>query len=328
VPAPIASAPGLRAYDPLAAPAGAPGAPAPSFDHAPYDVIERLEQARAAVRDNDPRLATGLYTWVWERAETLDPAARAYRRTLLPDEILHLASQNKPTRERFGDIRDQLSRRLLYVGFGDLMVWFTLNEICGDPQENINYLDLYTNDRDEAAMMPRAHYAAYRLIAAREKFIDPWRVDEPARRGSKSAMPADPDGAALAHVRAVARRLNEPRKASITPEDFDTLQAFRRGYLIDESARLHTALLRAGRDPLAREAIDVALKALPDGADRAQLLNSTVFCALALGMARPEVHAGYLAQADALGFGNLTLELRLREATPAPQPATGTRARP
>ena len=149
-------------------------------------------------------------------------------------------------------------------------------------------------------------------IGAREKFIDPWRIDGPSTPGSRSAMPSDPDGAALAHVRAVARRLGEPRKSNIPADEFDKLQTFRREYLIDEAARLHVALLRAGRDTLAPEAIEVALAALKQDADRAQLLNSAVFCALATDQAR-EMHAGFLTDAAALGRANLTLELRLNE---------------
>lgn len=279
---------------------------------APYDLMERLTEARAAAADGRLRLATGLYTWLWERSEELDPASRAFRRCILPLELRTLAAREPNARKRFGDVRDQLSRRLVYIGFDDLMTWFTLNEVCGDDAENVSYLDLYQNSVDEATMMPRGHFHAYRLIGARDKFIDPWRVDRPSRPGSRSAMPGDADGAALAHVRAVARRLGEPRKPSIPDDEFAALQTFRRGYLIDETARLHVALLIAGRDDLAQTAVEIAITALPQAPDRGQLLNSTVFCALATDRAAP-LHAGYLKDAAALGYPNMTLTLRLHE---------------
>ncbi len=245
---------------------------------AEVDVWDRLESARRAAGVGNLHAATGLYTWIWERADELDPAFAPARRSFLAGEIADLAARRDPCRERFALLRDDRARRLLWADYDDFHEWCVLAAISGHDDFILEWLGCFMGDPHEATMLPRADKAAYDLLLARERFTDPWELgDDPAGR-----------------VKRLAALLRARRPDTIPPDDWQRLQDFIAEHLFHEACRLHAACLRAGRDDLA-QAIAATLLA---ARDTPQARYALVTTALVAGVPHP-MHTPILDEADA-----------------------------
>lgn len=243
------------------------------------DVLEMLAEARSAVEKGDLYRATGLYTWLWERAAAVDPAFRAVRRGVIADEMRRLARDRDGARERFTAMRDEFGKRLLWADFDDIFEWFVMNEIIGEDVESLRKLDFEMNDPQMATMMPQADLLAYRIMTSREHFADPAEIGD------------DP----VARVRRLAE-LARARPRNVYPDDWPGFKAFVQVHLLDEACRLHAACLARGRVEEAMAVADVLLAARDDALSRRALVAT----ALASGQAHPR-HAEWLRRAAELG---------------------------
>lgn len=230
--------------------------------------LERLEAARRAARVGDLYRATGLYTWLWERAAELDPAFAAARRSFLAAEIADLAFRRDGCRERFNAIRAAHARRLLWATYDDFHEWCVLNALCGDEALTVEWFDPLINDEQEAAMLPRADKAAYELLLARESFGNPLELGD------------DP----VAKVRRIAAARTQPCPRQADPQDWARFQSFADTLLLHEACRLHAACLTAGRDADAHAIASILLAA----SDTPITRRALALTALAAGHPRPE----------------------------------------
>jgi hypothetical protein len=280
------------------------------------DVYARLDEAREAAADGDLYLATGLYTWLWEKGDKTDPSFRAAKRSVVAEEMRELALERRYSRDRFRRLREAYDERLLWTTYERLGDWFLLNGVVGDEAETVAYLDLFVNDLDEGSMLPDCDRAAYRLLVGRGYWNDAWDLGEhpappPTQLGSDSKLkpvviPATRRASLL--VRSDAGGRNPGMDA----RDREKIEVFRAVFPVDECARLHAACLRVGRED---DAWQIA-RTLIDARNDAQSRLALVGVALAAG----EVRAGHvelLQEAAAAGSPHPVLRARVAEALSA-----------
>lgn len=277
----------------------------PEADGTPPDVLGRLEAAREAVRDGDLHRATGLYTWLWERGEAVDPGMAGVRLTIIAEEMVALAKKRPASADRFESIRSEASSRLLWAGHDGHDEWFILNAIAGRDLDSLLYLARFSVEEEEASMIPGDTLAAWRWMERRATAGAAGEAvsrDQPARWCEDRLKRLAPVAAA------------QSRPVRIPPEAWATLQAFRTRLLATECARVYAVALSAGEEALAERAASMALDAAGPSAARTQRI--LVATALAAGQARA-AHAQWLG--DTPPHDPLRLRLA-RPRPPAPPP--------
>lgn len=277
------------------------------------DVYEQLDAARGAVADGDLYLATGLYTWLWERADKVDPSFRSAKRSVVAEEMRQLAAMRRSARARFLRLREYYDERLLWTTYERLGDWLLLNGVVGDKQETVGYLDLFVNDLDEGSMLPDCDKIAYRLLVTRGYWNDGWDL------GERPAPPATQLGSETLHkpvsipVTTRAAQLVRAdaggRGMGLSASERAKLSEFRKIFAVDECARLHAACLRVGRDVDAWRIADTLIGARPEPEARLALVAT----ALAAGQVRPR-HAQLLEEARGAGAFAPVLKRRVEKA--------------
>ena len=285
------------------------------------DVYARLDEARDAAANGEVYLATGLYTWLWEKGDTADPSFRAAKRSVVAEEMRELALSRRSARNRFLRLRSSYDERLLWTTYERLGDWFLLNGVVGDEIETVAYLDLFVNDLDEGSMLPECDKIAYRLLIQRGYWNNGYDLGErpappPHQLGSDSkfkpvVISATQRAALLVRPDAGGRGVG------MDARDRDKISALRRVFPIDECARLHVACLRAGREDDAWRIAETLTGARPGGESRLALVGAAV----AAGQVRAR-HATLLDEAASEGAPHPVLRMRVAAAL-ADAPAAG-----
>ena len=269
--------------------------------------LDRLAQARAAMKSGDLYLATGLYSWLWERGSVFDPSFRGARLSAVAQDIAALITLRPGARERFDKIRNIRTERAPWADHGQMHEWFVLNAATGHASDTVEYLDYFVNDADEGTLAPPADTMAYGMLARRENYAAAWQLP-PAQ-----VSPA-------ARVAAIAQRLN-PKLTSAVPEAArQEYREFARQYLLDEGSRLYVACLVKGDEQGAQEIARTILAARNDAPARLALITTAL--AADPPQARPAMIAWLdEAQTDAGIKPRPDLRTRLMlGTTPAPKP--------
>ena len=281
--------------------------------------LDRLQQARNLVKSGDLYQATGIYSWLWERAADTDPSFRPAKLSAVAQDISALIATRPGARERFEKIRAARTDRVLWAEFGQMHDWFVLNFATNNAEETVEYLDYFVNDTDESAMLPPADALAFKLLARRDNFANAWERPLPARTRAGAPPPNGAGETALARVNSIVQRLNPKFPSSITDSARDEYRAFARQFLLDEGARLYVASL-INADELAAHQIALAiLAARNDPITRLSLITTAL--AADPPQARP-IHLTWLDESEAAGApARPDLRTRLILATnPAPKP--------
>ncbi len=242
--------------------------------------LDRLDEARRLVKECDYYRATGVYTWLWERAAAMDPAFRPAQLSALAQDIDALAAKHPDTLERFIKIRDGRNERLPWAEFGQMHDWFVLNGVTRNAPETLEYFDYFINDPDEGAMIPPDDMMAYKLLARRENFVQAWE------------RPSDP----VARIKTIADRLDPKFPPQVREKERAEYRAFARQYLLDEGARIYTACLVKGDEVVAQQVAEAVLKARNDEMARLSLITT------ALAADPPQaraIHERWLREAEA-----------------------------
>ncbi len=253
--------------------------------------LDRLDEARRLVRSGDLYQATGVYTWLWERAAQLDPSFRPARMSVLVQEMAALAWKRPGSRERFTKLRDVRGERILWADYGQMHEWMVLNAACTDAGSTIDFLDYFTNE-DEGSMCPPADAMVYKFLMRRESYDKAWE------------LPKEP----VMRVRAIAERQNPRFPSTATEENRADYRVFARQFLLDEGSRLYAACLLKGDEFAAQQIAEMIIKARDDAAARRSLVTT------ALSAEPPQaraIHSAWLDQAQALD-GDARPDLRNR----------------
>lgn len=248
------------------------------------DALARLAQARQARRTGDLSLATGLYTWLWERGADAEPAFDALRVTVVADDMRDLARVRADSLERFGKLRDAPHERWLWLDFAQMDAWMVISSVAADNTLKVAFFDMMTGDSlhgpQEGSMLPRADKLAYDAMLRRPKVGTPLEG-----RALEDALTIAAD---------LLRDATRLKPKSIANEDWPALQTFRRKIAVSEVVRVIGPLLALGRDPEARALADQAASVAPGPTTR----RAIVLAALAADQPRDWMRQ-YLAAAGA-----------------------------
>lgn len=253
-------------------------------------VLERWRSAREAATAGELHRATGLYTWLWERAPELAPASAAARAAVLIPEVRILAGRRDATRARFEAVRSALEARQPWWSYTEYWEWSLLGAAIGDEGAVIELADVLMADPLELPLLTNDDRDALELIAEASVLV------------SGPADAAAPE--ALAWVRRQAQRLG----ASGPGAESSELERVRRRVVLDMACRLHAACLARGDAEGAALMEAAALRAAPEADARAALL----WTALLAGVVGPE-HTGWLER-EAMRGADPALADAVREA--------------
>lgn len=287
---------------------------APRVDDPPAgsDLIDRVDQARAAVQAGDLHAAAGLYTWIWERMDALDAVYRPARAAIIQPELAKLASQRPAMRARLTSMRSTIEERFLWWDGQTWLEYLLLNECLGDGAASAAAAARVVGDEDEDALATPDEHAVLDLVYSRTTWCGL----------------AAPTAAQLNWL------IAQPRAIAESPQDSD-LAITRSRLFFDESCRVYAALLKAGRDD---EATTIAMRLIgyaPQLSKRDEIEDklytmagaerALVATALLAGEPRTE-QTTWLTQAAAAGQKDPNLVKRLADALRAelnqPSPET------
>jgi len=251
------------------------------------DLLARLGEAREAARtaqaNIDPqalRRAIGLYTWLWERGESVDPAFAPVRLYSLTAEMRTLAERSPAALARFKAIHAAALPSVAAMTRSELAAWLMLSRVIDEHLVPFDLLDSSLDDIDSAVLWPRADKLAWELLLPRLAWMNPLE------------LPSTSSDAAGFVDRFVKRATGPTKTPKLSDDDQRSLTQTLRTQALHEACRIYAALLVAGRDDDAGKVAASAAALMRSGApgdERLWLVTS----ALAAGQARPE-HAAWL----------------------------------
>ena len=111
---------------------------------------ERLGLARDLLHGGKHAEALKEYEWLWFNILKLDPAMVGVRVSFMAGEMRRLAEAHEPARARFGGVRDEVEARLKgeRKSWDDLGDWIVLNEVTGDEDRTLAWIDRIKVDPD------------------------------------------------------------------------------------------------------------------------------------------------------------------------------------
>lgn len=233
-------------------------------------VLERLEAARKATAAGDHRAAVGLYTWLWERGEQIDPAFGPARLWLVAREMGELTKVSQSMRTRAAQLHARVEARLPWAMDRE---WYELamsGLAKGSMGTTMIAFEGVLNDPQEAAMSSVSPQARIFLMASRSDEIE------------KLAPGTE------AFLKKQTAELKKTRPKGATKEDWDDLQKARRWIIRMEGCRGYAYWLTKGNEVEAGRIATIVQSV--HGPEVSAYLVAT---ALAAGEVRP-VHAEWL----------------------------------
>ncbi len=256
------------------------------------DPLTLLEDARGSLKDGAFSHAIGLYTYLYERGQTLEPALRPALLSFIAEDAAELVRTEPQARRRIEALRQRLGDRFLWWQYPDFVEWMALTEIVAAEGENITLLLSVLHDEQEATMLPRAELAAFNSIIELDRFTRPSEVTRED----------------LDYFRKVARATDSAKPVSAPAAEWAEAIAFRRSLVIDYGCRLYAALLLKGRE---REATDIAAVVIAKGGNPGLARLSLVTTALAARVPYREQFAAWAREAAEHGQARPWLTARL-----------------
>jgi hypothetical protein len=289
VPAKLADAPadGLKPFAELPLPSVADAQGTIRGD----DALARFIQFRAALASGDAATATTLATWLWETGANRDPAVGVAVRTLLPGLVRELvrdsaspgpsAAAPSPVRARLAALAGRHAQHWPELPAEDLFAELTLAravEPAGRWLIALDLIDSILADGAAATELAPADRANFELMLPRLTPGDPLVLP------SSGSRPVQ-------YLKRGIAALDAPRLKGVPETQWQRGVAFRRWLMIHECARVHAALLAAGRDDEAREVRPLLASIRPLPEPSADVILATT--ALLAGVPRP-MHAEWL----------------------------------
>lgn len=260
-----------------------------------------LVQAREEARTGNQRLATGIYTWLWESGTRSAHWLAPLRRTIVASEMRDLGMTRAGSRSRFERMHTHTGERYAWADFVERWDWIILGEINDNVFDLVTELDYSLNDPDEGSVATTTEQAGLRLLSQRSPWSEVWTV-------------SSDDIKRLDAIRALERQRRAPRA---TEEEWAELVALRRAVLLSEACRIHIASLRNRSDTQAMRIAADLIKSDTDGTARLALASM----AWAAGLA-DERHVAWVKEAVALGADDRGLHDAMSPATSARPSAT------
>jgi thioredoxin 1 len=266
---------GRTSLDLLREKAGDRADPAGRVDvRARMDLAEKLAQRRAFEE------ATEEYLWLWEHMLEFDPAMAGVRGSFMASDMGELAKASEHARAAFAAVRNETEQRLRSdPAWEDLHDWIVLNEVIGDQDATLAWIDRNKGDEDGRRTLRRYDYRILPLLQERGRLADYGLIiADPERELRKE------------HARLEMLRRSIAERAG--PEDGmkELAREFEERFF-ESAANIHAGLLAAGREEDAWRAVEVSLEL----ADAPELRRAIVRRALEAGQAR-ERHRNLLGE--------------------------------
>ena len=248
-------------------------------------VRQRAALAKQMQREGQYEEALEHRLWLWHHALEHDRSMVGVRGSFWVGEMEELAAAYPPARQAFDDMRLDLEDAVFagHAGHQELRDWLGLCRAAGEEGRLIEW---YEQARDDQGRLPRSAQGAerrlYLMLIERGRYAEAGRVlqDVPReiwlQRTSRSTMGG-----------------MEVSKGLRTMTDAIGDQHARTSL-----AKLHAALLAAGRDREASQVADALIELLDDANSRLELVEA----ALDAGVAGPD-HVRWFADVDAMRVG-------------------------
>jgi hypothetical protein len=142
------------------------------------EMRERLNAARALVKQGKHDEATVEFEWLWENIDRIEPAMNGVRVSFMAKNIEELIGNHAPARERFTEIRD----RSAILAEADLTTarlrndWIILNEILGEQERTLAWFDTVKDDERYATVLDRVTSCLVPLLESHRRFRDIGRL--------------------------------------------------------------------------------------------------------------------------------------------------------
>jgi hypothetical protein len=264
-------------------------------DQAPA-IWEAITIARANAHAGDRHLATGVYTWLWERMDENRPWMKPLRRLVIADEMKELARTREGSMARFTQMHEDASGRYAWSTLVERLDWVITGEIINDVFTALIEFDYSINDRDEGSLLTTTENQGLSLLGART----PWSEIGVAQRVD------------LQRLDSLRASLDLPRAARATETEWAALNDLRREVLLLETCRVHVASLGDGRVDEAMRVVEPLLKVDTDGS--ARLALAAVAWGAGVADAR---HGAWVSEAVEMGADDAGLGEAIRAARPA-----------
>lgn len=226
---------------------------------APIDPLVLIEQARALGVQN-PEESAARFADGWAPIAAFDPAFDGVRLGTLSREMAALAAKSPGAMTKIKALRAADAARFDPGSLEALFEHLTLDRICGNVIDNLDFIDTSLNDVDSATLMPKADRIALELMLPRIHLGEP---------GAGMVEPAQ-------WPRSLAAKLVGPPDPRMKPDQSAALKAFRAWLLRVECSRLYAALLLAGREDAAAAVADVLLKSENSPLNRRSLVAAAL----------------------------------------------------
>lgn len=239
------------------------------------DVDARYELAGALAAANKHEEATDEYLWLWKHMVEFKPSMVGVRGSFMASDMKRLAAASEHARTAFTAVRDETEGKLKspHPTWEDLGDWIVLNDVIGDHEATLAWIDRVAVDEEGWRTVRRFGYRVDQLLIERGRWRDYGMSLE------------NPVGRARQDLYLVETTLSHNDR--ISEQDRERQMRDLRSRCIARLAFMHACLLKADRD---EEAWQVAgLMQETPGAGRA-----IAEAALQVGVAR-ERHLALLA---------------------------------
>lgn len=163
---------GERAVDRLRKAAGDRAGPDGQVDvQARFDLARELA---GSVKPADLDLASEEFAWLWDHMLDHRASMAAVRTTFMANDMQRLAAKHPGAKARFVTLRDREDAKLKAGErtWERLTDWIALNEIVGDEDRTLAWVDRIKGDEEGLATLRRAANRVERLLIARERWAD------------------------------------------------------------------------------------------------------------------------------------------------------------
>lgn len=237
---------------------------------------ERLDLARELLHGGKHAEALVEYEWLWFNILKLDPAMVGVRVSFMAGEMQRLAEEHEPARARFGAMRDEIEARLKgeRKSWDDLGDWIVLNEVTGDEDRTLAWIDRIKVDPTAAPTLRRFSFRIKNLLVSHERYADlALIIDRPLKDVQ--------DAARMMKMQAGM----QPQVEGLPPEVAKQVREMPVRMFRESVGPVYAGMLAAGRHEEAAQVATEALKHDDTGPGRTSLVS----WAIRAKCARPEV---------------------------------------
>lgn len=228
------------------------------------DVRARMDIAERLADAGEYEDATEEYVWLWENMLDHDLSYSGVRGSFMASDMEKLAESSDKAKDRFKALRDETEARLHDdPTWDDLGDWIVLNEVIGDEDATLAWIDRNKHDAQGLRSIRRYDFHIMRLLEARGRWADYGMIVK------------NP----VAQVRAAHQNMLESMAWADRMEEEDVARMLRANVertFHQRASALHAGMLAAGREDEAWRVVEAAIDLMDDPALREAMVSKVV----------------------------------------------------